>query len=85
MQMTVRRVVLAIDMHRPELGYAGRVGRHQDHGMALMFRPVLGCLHHHHVDRATRIASTRRPPFLAIKHVVGTIALAAHGDIGGIG
>ncbi len=85
MQVAVRRVVVTIDLHRPELGDAGRVGRHQDHRMLLVFRPaVIGRSHHGDVDRAARIARTRRPPFLAVEHIMVAVPLAAHGDVGGI-
>ncbi len=82
-EMAVRRVVVAIDLHRPDLGHALRIGRHQDHRMLAVLVLAAG-LHHHDVDGAARIASARRPPFFAVQYIVVAVALAAQRDVGGV-
>jgi hypothetical protein len=51
----------------------------------LVLRPLVAGADHDDVDRAARIAGARRPPFLAVEHIVAAVTPARHGDVGGVG
>ena len=66
--VAVRRVVVAVDLHRPQNLNALRRGRRQQHRMARVRASVGVGQRHGDIERAARIAGPGRPPFLAVEH-----------------
>jgi hypothetical protein len=79
--VAVRRVVIAEHGQRAVHGDAGGVGGHEDHRLLLMARRIGIRLAHHDVDLAARIARARRPPLVAVDHIVVAIAHDACLDV----
>mmetsp|Transcript_8030 Transcript_8030/g.15497 ORF Transcript_8030/g.15497 Transcript_8030/m.15497 type:complete len:498 (+) Transcript_8030:657-2150(+) len=84
LHVAVGRVVVAEHRQRADDGDAGRVGRHDDHGLLLVAARLGVGLAHHDVDGAARVAGTAAPPLAAVDDVVIAVALDAAFDIGGV-
>ena len=82
--VAVRRVVVAIDLHRSQDLDALRRGGHEQHRMTRMRRGVGIGQRHGDIERAARIAGPGRPPFLAVEHPFLAFEPRVHGDVGRI-
>ena len=80
----MRRIVVTKYRQCTHHRNAGRVGRHNDHGLLLVAASVWIGFAHDDVNRAAWVARTRRPPLAAVDDVFIAIALNFALNVGGI-